>query len=160
MLPVPAQGPPSNPLPDEAWPWPLEALCRQLAASGQPVERDLAGLLAHGVRDASDAFRLQRYHRKIDVAHRLMASYDDALAAATSAHTVSGAGYLALALVLARSAHSEPVHTMAGRANRLRWVNSAFNALAAGDGDSPGGGEPTRSLLTCLDNLLQQTCPA
>lgn len=109
----------------------LIALQERLAASPSPVERDIAALLSHlpvSARD-DDAFRLQRYHRKIDVAHKLMAAYDDRIERAMSAATVSSDGYMGLAFLFVGAAHQESGVDDASRANILRWANSAFNCL-------------------------------
>jgi hypothetical protein len=102
----------------------------RLAASPRPVERDIAGLL-EGASEIgqAEAFRLQRYHRKVDVAHKLMAAYDERIDKATSAETVSGDGYLGLAIAFIEAARRLSGSDEGSRADILRWVNSAFNCL-------------------------------
>jgi hypothetical protein len=106
-------------------------LTRRLGASASPVERDVASLLDHGARcnDPTVQYRLHRYHRKIDVTHRVMAAYDDMIVKATSAETLSAHGYLGLALVFVDAARRETFVDEASRARVLQWVNSAFNCL-------------------------------
>jgi hypothetical protein len=107
------------------------SLQERLAASLSPVERDVAALLSCFplAGDADGVFRLQRYHRKIDVAHKLMAAYDERIDKATATSTVSSDCYLGLAMVFIQAAHHESGPNEATRANALRWVNSAFNCL-------------------------------
>ena len=108
----------------------LIELQQHLAASPSPVERDIAVWLSH-LPQAGDegTFRLQRYHRKVDVAHKLMHSYDERIDKATSSSTVSAEGYLGMARVFIEAARQESCLTELSRANTLRWVNSAFNCL-------------------------------
>lgn len=106
------------------------ALRERLAASAYPVERDIADLLdGASVLCEGGAFRIQRYHRKIDVARRVMAAYDDRIDKATTAQTVSRDGYLGLTLVFIEAARREPGCDETSRARLLRWVNSAFNCM-------------------------------
>lgn len=105
-------------------------LQERLAASPSPVERDIALWLSRLPQACDEgAFRLHRYHRKIDVAHKLMQAYDERIDKATSSSTVSGEGYLGMALVFIQAARQESCITELSRANTLRWVNSAFNCL-------------------------------
>lgn len=106
------------------------ALRERLLVSSHPVERDIADLLSGlSVPHENTSFRLQRYQRKIDVAHRVMAAYDERIDKAMSTQTISSEGYLGLALVFMQAALREPGCDEASRANTLRWVNSAFNCL-------------------------------
>ena len=112
----------------------LEPLCEifrmRLETSPHPVERDIAGLLS-GARflESATSFRLQRYHRKIDVARKVMAAYDDAIDKPTSTDTLASDGYMGLALVFVEAARREPGVSARSRADTLRWANSAFNCL-------------------------------
>lgn len=112
----------------------LEPLCEtfrmRLEASPHPVERDIAGLLS-GTRflESAASFRLQRYHRKIDVARRVMAAYDDAVDKPTSTDTLTSEGYMGLALVFVEAARREIGVSARSRADTLRWANSAFNCM-------------------------------
>ena len=106
-----------------------QVLVGALATSVQPSERDIAALL-QGTWPAADAsHRLLRYHRKIDVARRVMAAYDRGLDKATSDQEVCEQGYLGLALAFADAAASDDGADPTARARRLRWINSVFNSL-------------------------------
>lgn len=145
-----------EPLPLAAW---AEALARRLGASAAPVEREIAALMAPvaapaplGVRQR---FIFERLHRKIDVAHRVMAAYDEAYRQATLYRQISRDGYLGLtwAFVLAARREADEGHgAPAARARRLRWVNSGFNSLdAAGAADD----NAAVSLLNLLRDLAR-----
>jgi len=99
-------------------------LSHQLRQSASAVEHDIAGLLAEGGLP-DGASRQLRYQRKIDITHRIAAAYDGVVGRPLTEQSISGDGYLALALVFMRSAGeaSQPA------AARLRWINSAFNCL-------------------------------
>ncbi len=122
------------------WPQLLIALSERLLTSPHPVERDIGRLLTHSpvTGDCDGLFRLQRYHRKIDVAHKLMTAYDVDIDKATSQSTVSRHGYLGLALVFMEAARNEHGAVEASRANTLRWANSALNCLDHVDAKDPG----------------------
>ena len=109
----------------------LTSLQERLASSSSPVERDIAAWLSRSPLDGDegDAFRFNRYQRKIDVAHRLMTAYDDRIDKATSASAVSTECYLGLARVFIHAASHEPGTNETSRANILRWANSAVNCL-------------------------------
>ncbi len=120
---------------------PLAAdLARRLEGSAAPVERDLAAMLRAPAPDADQAFRLARYQRKIDVAHRLFVAYDEGVLHATTERAAGADACLALALLCARQGLAAP-----GRGERLRWWNSAFNALDACEGAA--GREALAALL-------------
>ena len=99
-----------------------------LAGSDSAVERDIAELL-EVTPDNAAAYRLQRYHRKIDVARKLMRSYDSEIGCAISEQTVSSEAYLGLALVFMACAKRESALDERSRANVLRWTNSAFHCI-------------------------------
>ena len=109
----------------------LTALQECLATSSSPVERDIAAWLSRSPLegDEPDEFRFKRYHRKIDVAHRLMKAYDDQIEKATSNLHVSSEGYQGLAWVFIQAARQESGSSETSRANVLRWANSAVNCL-------------------------------
>ena len=108
---------------------PLRAhLLEYLADSDSAVERDIAKLL-NVLPDDAAAQRLQRYHRKIDVARKLMRCYDSQIGRAMSEQTVSSEAYLGLALVFMACAKRESAVDERSRANVLRWTNSAFHCI-------------------------------
>lgn len=105
-------------------------LCERLVTSEHPVERDIARLFDRlPALDRSDTFRVQRYHRKIDVAHKVMAAYDEQIDKATTGQTISSDGYLCLALLFLKAAQYEQCDDASSRSKLLRWVNSACNCL-------------------------------
>jgi hypothetical protein len=105
-------------------------LRERLVVSACPVERDIAELLHSASRlDELSIFRMRRYQRKIDVARRIMTTYDDQIDKAITTQTISSDGYLGLALVFSEAARREPGNDEISRANLLGWVNSAFNCM-------------------------------
>jgi hypothetical protein len=134
----------------------LQALRSSLRAalldSTSPVERDIATLLAGPANDPRSAFRLGRYQRKIDVARRVMAAYDDEIGKPTRPDEISTEGYLGLALVFMHAAVEEDGVGEGSRAKLLRWVNSAANCVGhVGTGTT---GETARAFDAALDSLL------
>ena len=99
-----------------------------LADTDSAVERDIAELLEVTPDDAA-AYRLQRYHRKIDVARKLMRCYDSQIERAMSELTVSNEAYLGLALIFIACAQRESATDERSRANVLRWANSALHCI-------------------------------
>lgn len=99
-----------------------------LVDSDSAVERDIAELLEVTHDDAA-AYRLQRYHRKIDVTRKLMRCYDSQIGRAMSEQTVSSEAYLGLALVFMACAKRERALDEHSRANVLRWTNTAFHCI-------------------------------
>jgi hypothetical protein len=119
----------------------LSSLSDSLAASASPVERDIAALLRGDAASEAGAWRLQRYHRKIDVAHRLLSAYDERLQAAVSTTCVSPAAYLGLGMVFLDAARRSSGSTDERlRADVLRWVNSGFNCLDHADPGADAAG--------------------
>ena len=105
-----------------------EHLREHLAVSDSEVERDIAKLL-EVLPDDGAAQRMRRYHRKIDVARKLMRCYDSQMGWAMSEQTVSSAAYLGLALVFMACAKRESALDERSRANMLLWTNSAFHCI-------------------------------
>jgi hypothetical protein len=101
----------------------------RLARSESVVERELADWLQLEVMSAEAAWRLRRFQRKIDVAHKVFAAYDERIEKATDARLITSDGYLGLALVCLAQARAEACLDEASRARLFTWVNSAFNAL-------------------------------
>jgi len=119
-----------------------------LARSGSVVERELAGWLGPQGGSAVD-WRLQRYQRKIDVAHKVFAAYDERIEKAIDPTPITPGGYLALALVFLAAARREAGIDEVSRARLLGWVNSACNAL-----DHVGA--PPQPLLDELDRQCRR----
>jgi len=131
----------------------LDALGAQLQQTlqGHPaaMARDIALLIRGGCDPAAAAFRLQRYQRKVDVARQLMSAYDAGIQRATDPTPLPREGCLGMAWLFWRQA------CQGARADRLRWLNSAFNCL---DQAGPYGGDATGALLRqTLDTLLMAT---
>lgn len=107
----------------------MPALWERLRSTDNPVERDLAEMLAEPPSGGLRGHRLERYQRKVDVARSLKVAYDDEIRAPLSDEEISCDAYLALGLVFAKIASCEPCDSELSRARVLRWVNSAFNCL-------------------------------
>lgn len=131
----------------------LDALGAQLQQALQdhpaPVARDIALLIRGGDDPAAAAFRLQRYQRKVDVARQVMSAYDAGIQRATDPTPLPRHGCLGLGWLFWRQARQ------GARADRLRWLNSAFNCL---DQAGPDGGDAAGAQLQqALDTLLAAT---
>jgi len=117
----------------------IQGLLEAIVITGEDLVRQLARWLdPAAARGESDEWQRQRYQRKLDVAHKIFARYDDRLEQALDARTLTPAGYLGLALVLLAAAQAEPGDVEASRARMLAGVNSAYNALDLA-GDVPAG---------------------
>lgn len=125
-----------------------------LADSESSVERDIAELLEMMPDDAA-AYRLQRYHRKIDVARKLMRCYDSQIGRAMSEQTVSSEAYLGLALVFMACAKRESALDERSRANVLRWTNTAFHCI-----DLSRVAPRPMDIEATLQELLRKGCSA
>jgi len=130
----------------------------RLVTSEHPVERDIASLLSRlPAWDQADTFRVQRYHRKIDVAHKVMAAYDAQIDKAVTGLAISSDGYLGLALLFLKAAQYEQCGDENSRSKLLRWVNSACNCL---DQIAPAGGVGIPDCVEAeLSTLLCQGSP-
>ena len=129
-------------------------LRKRLSDSDSAVERDIAELLEVTPDDAA-AQRLQRYHRKIDVARKLMRRYDSQIERAMSEQTVSSEAYLGLALIFMACAQRESALDERSRANVLRWTNSAFHCIDL----SRVASRPAK-VDAALQELLRKGCAA
>jgi hypothetical protein len=129
-------------------------LRKRLSDSDSAVERDIAELLEITPDDAA-AQRLQRYHRKIDVARKLMRSYDSQIQRAMSEKTVSSEAYLGLALIFIACAQRENALDELSRANVLRWANSAFHCI-----DLSRVAPRPAKVDAALQELLRKGCAA
>lgn len=125
-----------------------------LGASSSPVERDIAMLLKlDGKPDEAEGFRIRRYHRKMDVARKVMAAYDEQIQMPIGEQVLSAQGYLGLALVFAKASCFEDRRDEASKARALGWLNSAFNSLDCVK--APGFAESVRIEL---HSMLREAC--
>ena len=119
-----------------------------LTQSGSVVERELAGWLGAQAVTVVE-WRLHRYQRKIDVARKVFAAYDERIEKAIDTTPITPGGYLALALVFLAAARREDGVDEASRARLLAWLNSACNAL-------DHAGHPPQPLLDELDRQCRR----
>ena len=132
----------------------LTHLRKCLSDSDSEVERDIAELL-EVIPDDAAARRLQRYHRKIDGARKLMRCYDSQIERAMSEQTVSSEAYLGLALIFMACAQRESALDERSRANVLRWTNSAFHCI-----DLSRVAPRPAKVDAALQELLRKGCAA
>ena len=130
------------------------ALHLTLDASASPVERDIASMLGGTSNDRATAFRLRRYQRKVDVAHRVMTAYDDSIDKPIGTQSLSKEGYVGLAMVFVKAAWREAGTDETSRAMQLRWTNSAANALDCAN--AAGCDWANLAFDTALESLLQE----
>lgn len=129
-------------------------LVNLLFTSVHPVEREIARFLI-GKTDCDTNFRLYRYHRKIDIAHAVMTEYDEKITSAATDVSISNEAYCGLAHIFTEAAQRENQTNATGRAQRLLWINSAFNCL---DHFQNSHQKYASGLEAELTQLLSETC--